>query len=155
MFKLRSLITPAMAAAVMVMGASCAVTSESGSMANKSASAAPIEKRSFGMTSDGEAVEQYVLTNGKGASVSLITYGATVTNLIVPDKSGALNDVVLGFDNIRQYQEQSPYFGAIAGRVANRIAKGMFSVGDAHYAVPINNGPNHLHGGFKGYDKRI
>jgi aldose 1-epimerase len=117
--------------------------------------AAGIEKRSFGVTKDGQAVDQYILTNGAGASVSLITYGATVTNLVVPDKDGHFSDIVLGFDNIGQYEMQGPYFGAIIGRIGNRIAKGTFAMDKTKYYVPVNNGPNHLHGGFKGYDKRI
>jgi len=114
-----------------------------------------IERRDFGKTADGKAVQLYTLTNNTGASIKLMTYGATVTSLKVPDKNGVLGDVVLGFDNLEQYENQSPYFGATIGRFTNRIALGIFHIGNARYCVPINNGPNHLHGGFRGYDKRI
>jgi aldose 1-epimerase len=119
------------------------------------ACAARIERSDFGKTSDGKHVELYTLTNNTGASVKLITYGATLTSLKVPDKNGAMGDVVLGFDNLEQYENQSPYFGATIGRFTNRIAHGIFHIGNTRYCVPINNGPNHLHGGFRGYDKRI
>jgi aldose 1-epimerase len=114
-----------------------------------------IEHSGFGTSSDHHAIEQYTLTNDAGASVSFLNYGATITSLKIPDKNGKISDVVLGCNNIEQYENQSPYFGAIIGRVANRIAHGMFSIGDRHYALAINNGPNHLHGGFRGYDKRV
>jgi aldose 1-epimerase len=114
-----------------------------------------IEKKLFGTTQAGEAVHQFTLTNANGASASLIDYGATLIRLLVPDKNNQLGDVVLGFDELRAYEDQSPYFGATIGRVANRIAHGMFTLDERRYAVPVNNGPHHLHGGFKGYDKRI
>ncbi len=117
--------------------------------------AATIDKKPFGTTADGQAVQEYVLTTDKGATASLITYGATLIRLRVPDHAGNLGDVVLGFDNLKQYEDQSPYFGATVGRVANRIAHGIFYIGKTRYAVPVNDGPNHLHGGFKGYDKRV
>jgi aldose 1-epimerase len=114
-----------------------------------------IYSKLFGTTTGGEAVTQYTLHNGTGASVVIITYGATVTNLMVPDKNGKLGDVVLGFDTLAGYEWQSPYFGAIIGRVGNRIARGSFTVEGVAYHVPINNGVNSLHGGFRGYDKRV
>jgi aldose 1-epimerase len=114
-----------------------------------------IKKSDFGTTADGQSVQQFTLTNSKGASLGLITYGATVTSLIVPDKNGNMGDVVLGFDNIADYENKSPYFGAIIGRVGNRIAKGMFQIDGARYCVPVNNGANSLHGGFRGFDKRV
>jgi aldose 1-epimerase len=115
--------------------------------------AGPIEEKPF--AGSGDSVIEYTLTNSNGASAQIINYGATVTRLLVPDKDGKLGDVVLGFDNLKQYEDQSPYFGAVVGRVGNRIAKGIFSIQGVRYCVPVNNGPNHLHGGFKGYDKRI
>jgi aldose 1-epimerase len=120
-----------------------------------SAFGATIEKKSFGSTADGLAVDQYILTTDKGASASVITYGATLTRLQMPDQTGKLGDVIVGFDNVNQYQNQTAYFGATIGRVGNRIARGLFSIDKQRFAVPVNNGPNHLHGGFKGYDKRI
>ncbi len=85
--------------------------------------ASPIARKHFGATAEGREVDQIILTTDKGASASFITYGATLTRLVVPDRAGNLGDVVLGFDNLQQYEEQSPYFGAIVGRVANRIAR--------------------------------
>jgi aldose 1-epimerase len=114
-----------------------------------------VQKKSFGITASGKPVDLYVLTNSKGATVEIMNYGATITRLLVPDKTGKLGDVVLGFDSIAGYQKDSPYFGTIAGRVANRIAKGTFTVDGVTYHVAINNGPNSLHGGLVGYDKRI
>jgi aldose 1-epimerase len=117
---------------------------------------ASIVKKDFGTTAAGDAVDQYVLTNDSGSSVSILSYGGLVTNLLMPDKNGKLGDVVLGYDNLAQYENQSgPYFGALVGRYANRIAGGQFTLDDKHYALAVNNGPNHLHGGIIGYDKRI
>src|SRR5271170_3929426 len=87
--------------------------------------------------------------------MTVLTYGGIITQLSVPDKDGKLGDVVLGLDNIDQYETQSPYFGAIIGRYANRIANGEFKLDDVTYKLATNNGPNTLHGGFKGYDKCI
>jgi aldose 1-epimerase len=114
-----------------------------------------IEQRTFGQTRDGRAVEEFTLVNAAGASVKLLNYGATIISLRVPDKSGNIGEVTLGFDNIEQYETESPYFGSVIGRVGNRIAGGRFKVDGEEYAVMLNNGHNHLHGGFNGYDKRI
>lgn len=115
----------------------------------------PIEVKPFGTDPDGNAVSQIILTNKKGSSVRLINYGAIVTNIFVPDKNGKMGDVVLGFDSAKDYAQAGPFMGCIPGRYANRIAKGMFTIDSINYAVPINNGPNSLHGGFKGYAKRM
>ena len=104
---------------------------------------------------DGEAVERYTLTNDNGMSVSILTYGAIVQSIIVPDRDGTMGDVALGFDTIEEYVEQSPYFGAIVGRYANRIAEGRFELDGETYELAINNEPNTLHGGEKGFDKVI
>jgi aldose 1-epimerase len=114
-----------------------------------------IEKKTFGVTQAGEQVHQFILTNSDGSSAILINFGATLARLLIPDKHNRRGDVILGFDNLKQFEDESPYFGATIGRVGNRIAQGLFKIEEQHYAVPINNGPNHLHGGFKGYDKRI
>lgn len=114
-----------------------------------------IQTSDFGKTKDGKPVELYTLTNDKGMVAKIATYGATLTELWVPDKDGRKADVVLGFDNIGQYEEESPFFGATTGRIANRIAKGKFTIDGKEYQVATNNGPNHLHGGPKGFDKQI
>ena len=113
---------------------------------------AGIEQGVFDTMADGTEVTQYTLTQGAMRAV-LIDYGATLVSLEVPDAEGRTADVVLGFDNIADYQEKSPYFGAICGRVANRIALGKFSLDGKDYTLATNNAPNHLHGGVKGYDK--
>lgn len=114
-----------------------------------------VTKVSFGSLEDGSPVDQYVLTNANGMVVKIISYGAIVTELLVPDKDGTLGDVVLGFDSLDGYLGEHPYFGAIAGRVANRIAKGRFTLNGEEYTLATNNEPNHLHGGVKGFDKRL
>jgi aldose 1-epimerase len=116
----------------------------------------PVKKVSFGKTADGKAVDEFILKNAGGASVSIITYGATVTKVEVPDKKGTISDVVLGFSDMAGYEDaNNPYFGATIGRVANRIAKGTYTVDGKTYHCAINNSPNSLHGGLKGYDKRV
>ncbi len=109
----------------------------------------------FGRTPDGEAVEVYTLTNAGGMQVRAITYGAIIQAIRVPDRSGHLADVALGHDSLQGYLAASPYFGAVVGRYANRIARGRFSLEGRTYRLAINNGPNHLHGGLKGYDKVV
>ena len=113
------------------------------------------KKQSFGQTPDGKAVDLFVLTNAKGMVAKIMTYGAIVTELDTPDRNGKLNDIVLGFDNLDGYLKGHPYFGAIVGRVANRIAKGKFTLNGVNYTLAVNNGPNALHGGLKGFDKVV
>ncbi len=104
----------------------------------------------FGKTADGTPVEAYVLKNKGGMSVHVITYGATVTQINVPDQAGKFANVVLGFDDLAGYQsDANQYFGCTTGRVANRTAKGKFTVDGKEYSLAVNNGPNHLHGGVK------
>jgi aldose 1-epimerase len=104
----------------------------------------------FGKTADGTAVETYTLKNKNGVTVKLMTLGATITELNVPDKKGKFTNVVLGFDDVAGYQsDRNQYFGCTVGRVANRIAKGKFTLEGKEYTLAINNEPNHLHGGAK------
>ena len=114
-----------------------------------------IEKDRFGATADGVAVDRYTLRNSGGMTVRLITYGATVTELLVPDRNGEPADVALGFDNLAQYETQSPYFGCTAGRVAFRITEGKFTLDGKPYRLTINAAPHHLHGGTKGLSKVV
>jgi aldose 1-epimerase len=116
---------------------------------------ASVTKKAFGKTADGTAVDLYVLTNTQGMIAKVMTYGAILTELDVPDKNGKLGDVVLGFDNLKGYLAGHPYFGATVGRVANRIAKGKFTLKGKEYKLAVNNGPNALHGGNKGFDKVV
>lgn len=113
-------------------------------------SAADVAVRPFGKTADGAAVEEYTLKNKAGVVAKLITRGATLTEMHVPDRSGKLADVVLGFDDVAGYEsDHNQFFGCTTGRVCNRIAKGKFSLGGKEYTLAVNNGPNHLHGGVK------
>ncbi len=112
-----------------------------------------VTKDNFGKTADGKAVEIYTLTNSGGSEARIMTYGGTVVSLKVPDKSGKLGDVVLGFDSVADYEKHTGFFGALIGRYGNRIAKGEFQIGKTEYALATNNGENHLHGGAKGYDR--
>lgn len=112
-----------------------------------------IKTESFGRTPQGEQVQLYVLTNANGVKAQIMDYGATVVSLEVPDRDGKMADVVLGYDNLRDYIKNSPYFGAIVGRYGNRIAKGRFTLEGVEYTLAKNNGENHLHGGIKGFDK--
>jgi aldose 1-epimerase len=107
----------------------------------------------FGKTSDGKAVEIYTLTNANGVEVKAMTYGCIITSLKVPDRAGTFADIVLGYDSLDGYLKDSPYFGAVVGRYGNRIAKGQFTLNGKTYKLATNNGPNHLHGGNKGFDK--
>ncbi len=117
--------------------------------------AASISKSPFGTMPDGTRVDLYALTNADGLVCKVITYGAVITELHVPDRTGRLGDVVLGFDNLEQYIRESPCFGAVVGRVANRIARGRFAIDGKTYTLAINNPPNTLHGGIKGFDKVV
>ncbi|QMU26766.1 aldose epimerase family protein [Adhaeribacter radiodurans] len=114
-----------------------------------------MKKEVFGKTPEGTEVNLYTLTNQNGITVQIINYGAIITSIITPDRNGQAGDVVLGFDNLKDYLAEHPYFGAVAGRCANRIAKGKFTLNGKEYTLAINNGPNHLHGGLKGFDKKV
>src|SRR2546426_136170 len=109
----------------------------------------------FGTTDGGEAVSVYTLKNAHGAVVRVIDYGGIILSLEVPDRSGRLDDVVLGYDSLAGYLRSSPYFGALVGRYGNRIAHGRFTLDGKTYTLAKNNGPNHLHGGLKGFDKVV
>lgn len=117
---------------------------------------AGVVKVPYGKTKGGDAVDLYQLTNKNGVVAKVITYGATLAELWVPDKDGKLADVLLGFDNMKGWQQDSnPFFGCVVGRYANRIAKGRFTLDGTTYKLATNNGPNHLHGGKKGFDKAV
>lgn len=105
----------------------------------------------YGTTKDGTPVQQYTLTNANGLKAVLIEYGATLVSLETPDRDGKLANITLGCPNLQSYEEHSPYFGAIAGRCANRIAGGKFTLDGAEYTLATNDAPNHLHGGERGF----
>jgi aldose 1-epimerase len=141
--------------AVCLMGGLCvwgiAVDPAPGRAAVESGS---LSKMIFGKTPDGTPVELYVLKNGQ-ITVKVMTYGAIITEIDTPDRNGKEGDVVLGFDSLEGYLGKHPYFGATVGRVANRIAKGKFTLNGQEYTLAVNDGPNTLHGGLKGFDKVI
>ncbi len=122
------------------------------------AAAAPsghgIIKSSFGQAG-GQAVDIYTLTNAHGIEARIMTYGATLVSLKTPDRAGRLANIILGFDTIDPYVAGVPYFGATVGRYANRIAGGRFTLDGKTYQLAANDGPNSLHGGVKGFDKRV
>ncbi|MCX7983677.1 MAG: galactose mutarotase [Bacteroidetes bacterium] len=114
-----------------------------------------VEKRLYGKLHDGTEVYEYILKNSKGAEARLITYGATVTLLKVPDRNGVLSDVVFGYDSLQGYLEDKSFFGVTVGRYGNRINKGSFVLDGKKYQLTINDGENHLHGGHKGFSKVV
>ncbi len=111
-----------------------------------------ISKEFYGPTDQGPGV-LYTLKNKNDVTVEITNYGGIIVSIIVPDKNGKLEDVVLGFDSLPPNTGSHPYFGALIGRYGNRIAGGKFTIDDQTYALATNNGPNHLHGGVKGFDK--
>jgi aldose 1-epimerase len=113
-----------------------------------------MKKESFGAV-QGSSVELYTLTNAHGIEVRCTNYGGIIVSLRVPDKRGRLDDIVLGFDKLQGYLQKQPYFGAIIGRYANRIARAQFELDGVRYPLAANNGPNSLHGGNKGFDKVV
>ncbi len=102
---------------------------------------------------DGRVVNEYTLANASGMTMKVINYGGIITSLTVPDRNGKLGDVALGYDTLGDYLKSNPYFGALIGRYGNRIAGGKFTLDNTQYTLATNNGQNHLHGGFNGYDK--
>ena len=114
-----------------------------------------IDKKPFGVTKDGIDINQYILKNSNGMQISVINYGGIITSWKAKDRDGSYEDIVLGFDNLSDYESSSPYFGALIGRYGNRIKEGKFSLDGVDYTLEVNNGENHLHGGVKGFDKVI
>jgi aldose 1-epimerase len=114
-----------------------------------------LEQQDWGKLPDGTAVKLYTLTNRKGMVAKITSYGAILTELHVPDRNGKAENIVLGFDNLDQYLKGHPGFGATIGRVANRIANARFTLDGLEYKLAANNGPHHLHGGSKGFDKVV
>jgi aldose 1-epimerase len=114
-----------------------------------------IERRTFGKMADGKLIDLYTLTNHQGMRVAITNYGGIVVSIVVPDSKGRVADVVLGFDNLEGYLAKEPYFGALIGRYGNRIGNARFKLNGVEYKLPANDGPNSLHGGFQGFDKRV
>ncbi len=141
---------PAIAAAILLLAVSAASAQPAPAVKG-----ARVDRTPFGTTKDGQAVDLYTLTNANGVVAKVITYGALLTELHVPDSGGRMADVVLGFKTLGEYEGPHPYFGATIGRVGNRIARGLFRLDGRDYTLATNDGPNHLHGGLRGFDKRV
>ncbi|MDW7692056.1 aldose epimerase family protein [Flammeovirgaceae bacterium SG7u.111] len=116
---------------------------------------ASVSKEAYGATQDGIDVDLYTLENANGMVVKVTNYGGIITSILTPDKSGEFGEITLGFDSVADYENYSPYFGALIGRYGNRIANGKFSLDGVDYELVQNNGKNHLHGGTKGFDKVV
>ena len=114
-----------------------------------------IDKKVFGKTADGTPVDLYTLSNDNGTEIKITNYGGIVVSLIVMDRNGNPEDVVLGYDNLDEYIKNNPYFGSIVGRFGNRIARGKFTLNGVEYTLAQNDGENHLHGGIRGFDKVV
>lgn len=112
-----------------------------------------VRKEVFGILASGDVVESVRLTNANGMSVCIITYGASIQSVGIPDMNGSFADVTAGYATLEEYVERPQFFGSTVGRVANRIARSHFSLNGAEYRVPANDGPNSLHGGTQGFDK--
>ncbi|MFM1913716.1 MAG: hypothetical protein RIR51_1559 [Bacteroidota bacterium] len=112
-----------------------------------------IQEELYGTLENGREIKLFTLKNASGMQVKIINYGGIITSIIVPDKQGNFGEIVLGFDNLKDYETKSPYFGALIGRYGNRIANGKFSLDGKEYNLAQNNGENHLHGGILGFDK--
>ena len=130
------------------------ITSCNNTNTNKMEKSKGISKSSFG-TADGKEVFLYTLINSKGTQITITNFGGIVTSWVSADKNNIKSSIVLGYDSLSGYLATHPYFGAIVGRYGNRIAKGKFSIDSVAYTLAINNGPNHLHGGLKGFDKLV
>ena len=123
-------------------------------LSNAEDSAMNISKEKFGVVR-GQEVSLYTLRNDNGIEARITDFGAIVVSLSVPDRKGRIRNVVLGYDTLKEYIADDSYFGCVAGRYANRIANGRFSLGGATYQLATNNRPNHLHGGVEGFNKKV
>src|SRR5271166_4635319 len=125
-----------------------------GTMSSAETSAG-MKKTAFGNMPDGQAIDLYTLTNRHGMQAAITNYGGTVVRLITPDRNGHMDDVVLGFENLGGYVQTEPYLGALIGRYGNRIGHALFKLDGVTYHLAKNDGDNTLHGGLKGFDKRV
>jgi aldose 1-epimerase len=148
-------LTLALVAAISIFMVQCKNEAPPAQNEPAPAPAASISKTAYGTMPDGQAVDKFTLKNKQGMQVDVITYGGIITSWTAPDKAGNYANVVLGYDSLAQYLRATPYFGAIIGRYGNRIAKGKFSLDGQTYQLETNDGPNHLHGGVKGFDKVV
>lgn len=112
-----------------------------------------VSMQPFGETAEGLPVALYTLVNGQGMEVTITNYGGIIVSLLAPDRDGLAEDVVLGFNSLDEYLERNPFFGCVVGRYANRIGEARFALNGVEYSLAQNSGPNHIHGGAKGFDK--
>lgn len=143
-------LLPGVAVILLLSQSSCA------SRDNMSKNPAPppaVPTSPFGVLPSGDSVHLYTLSNANGTELRIMDYGGIIVSLRTRDRAGALGDIVLGFDSLAGYLASSPYFGALVGRYANRIARGKFTLDGASYTLAVNNGVNALHGGLRGFDK--
>lgn len=141
---------------VFCSGADSTMTSTpSDSKAASTPSDSEVTSMPFGKTREGEVVEKFTLRNANGMEVDIISWGAAITRILVPDRNGNLADVALAFDKLEPYLDRNPYFGSVVGRYGNRIAKGRFTLNGVEYKLATNDGENHLHGGERGFDRRL
>jgi len=139
---------------VLVIGFASCKNSEQPT--NNDKKMASIKKEVYGKTLDSQEVSLFILENANGMIVKITNYGGTITSILFPDKQGKIEDVVLGYKDFSGYLDKgNPFFGCLVGRFANRIAKGKFKLDGVEYKLAINNGPNSLHGGLKGFDKVV
>jgi aldose 1-epimerase len=136
-----------------VVVATCSAIGVQG--ADESQKGLSVSQKSFGKTPDGIDTTLWTCTNSKGVTMQVTDYGARLVAINVPDKNGKLADVTLGFDSAEKYGAHGAFFGCTTGRFANRIAKGKFTLDGKEYKLAVNNGPNHLHGGTRGFDKFV
>ena len=125
------------------------------SCGSKNDGATSTSQKPWGKTPEGEDVTLYTLRNAKGMEMTVTNYGGRVVTLKTPDRTGQMADITLGFDSLDGYLKENPFFGALAGRYGNRIAKGRFTLDGVEYKLAVNNGENALHGGIKGFDKKV
>jgi aldose 1-epimerase len=143
----RNLVRLAPAAFALLSQIACTI------VPSPSAVSSTVTSTPFGATTDGRTAQLFTLTNRHGIQIALTNYGGIITSLRTPDRSGSFDDIVLGYDSLAGYLRNSPYFGAIVGRYGNRIARGIFTLDGTTYRLAVNNGPNSLHGGVRGFDK--
>ena len=141
---------------VLVAQAGCASSSSMpAATPGARAMAATVTRAPFGATKEGRAVEIFTLTNAHGIEARITNYGGLIVSLKTPDRDGRFADITLGYDSLSGYLRDTPYFGALIGRVGNRIARGTFTLDGVTYHLAINNGVNSLHGGLRGFDKVV
>jgi aldose 1-epimerase len=144
-------ITCVLALGVVLLAAGAACSREP----TMSQAASRLSLEPFGLSPAGEPVDLITLVNSQGVEARVMTYGGIIVSLKTPDRNGRLDDIVLGHDDVAGYVASASYFGAIVGRYANRIALGRFTLDGREYRLATNNGPNHLHGGVRGWDKVV